>query len=346
VVRTAILYDGPSSVGATPDLLIIGTVERVEEVLRGAGHQTERVPVFPGGEWIAHLARGEVDLVFNLCEGIDGVAEAEPAVIGAIELLGLPYTGASPWATAVCLRKHMVNATLERAGLPIPRWTLARRGVTVEDIGYPAICKPAAEDASIGVEQRSVVRSRGELEERLQQMHTRWQEVLVQRFVDGREMNVGVIGSRVLPVSEIAFDGMPDGLWRIVSYRAKWETGSDEDLGTSPTCPAEIEPALAERLQQLASEAWQLLGGTGYARVDFRVDDEGPWILEVNANPDIAADAGLARMGRAAGLDYAHLIQAVCEEAQARPGRGMNAWSLAQRLSGLYHASASVAEDA
>ncbi len=338
-MRIAILYDGPSSTGVTPDLLILQTVAAVEAALHGRGDATVRVPVFAGSGWIAALERTGADLVFNLCEGIDGIAEAEPAVIGVLDLLSLPYTGASAWTTAVCLRKHIVNAMLERAGLPVPSWALAQRGGPLPDIGYPAICKPAAEDASIGVEQRSVVSNPDELRSRLGRMHERWRDVLVQRFVDGREINVGLVGDRVLPVSEIVFDDLPDGYWRIVSYRAKWDTGSEEDRGTQPHCPAEISPSLTERLRVLAAEAWRCVGGTGggFARVDFRVVDDQPWVLEVNANPDIAPDAGLARMARAAGHSYEELVWAVCDEALRRPRPGMAAWSLAirQRDAGL-----------
>ncbi len=334
-MRTAILFDGPSSSGETPDLLIMESLIAVEDALRARGDKPVRVPVFPGAHWIEMLARQRPDLVFNLCEGIDGIPEAEPAVIGTLELLGLPYTGASPWTTAICLRKHIVNAAMHRAGLPVPPWALAIRGEAIPDVGYPAICKPASEDASVGVEQRSVVRNREELELRLAQLHERWRDILVQKFIDGREMNVGIMGDRLLPISEIRFDDMPDGLWRIVSYRAKWETGSDEDLGTIPQCPAEIEPALAERLRTIASEAWRVVGGCGVCRVDFRVDSRGPWVLEVNANPDIAPDAGLARMARAAGMDYTQLIGAMCDEAFSRSATAMEAWSRARQPPGV-----------
>ncbi|HUX34424.1 MAG TPA: hypothetical protein VMV51_11200, partial [Gemmatimonadaceae bacterium] len=159
-----------------------------------------------------------------------------------------------------------------------------------------------------------------------------------QRYVDGREVNVGIVGDTVLPVSEIDFGGLPKGMWRIVSYRSKWETGSDEDAGTAPRCPAELPPALEAEVRHLALEAWRLVGGTGYGRVDFRIDAEGrPWILEVNPNPDIAPDAGLARMAKAAGMSYARLIRTVTQLGARRrieAGDADRLWALAFRLSG------------
>ncbi|MDE3215312.1 MAG: hypothetical protein KGO03_02865, partial [Gemmatimonadota bacterium] len=173
---------------------------------------------------------------------------------------------------------------------------------------------------------------------RVEAMHERWNEVLVQRYVDGREVNVGILGDAVLPIAEIDFGGMPDGLWRIVSYRSKWEPGCEEDAGTAPRCPADLPPDLAERVRELALEAWRLVGGYGYGRVDLRIDAQGrPWILEVNPNPDIAPDAGLARMARTAGISYPRLIRTVTQLGTRRRidvGDADRLWALAFQLSG------------
>lgn len=336
-MKIALLFDGASALGKSPDVLILETIEAVEGVLGAEGNQVVRIPVHTDGRWVERVRRGKFDLAFNLCEGVDGVAALEPAVISALEVLGVPFTGSSSWTAALCLRKHIVNAVLDRAGLPVPRFGVVRPGAPLPTVGFPAICKPAAEDASIGVEQRSVVRTVRALGARVDAMHERWEEVLVQRYIDGREVNVGILGDTVLPVSEIRFDGMPKGMWRIVSYRSKWESGSDEDAGARPECPADLPAELTGELRRIALAAWRTVGGAGYGRVDLRVDRAGrPWILEVNANPDIAPDAGLARMARAAGLDYGALVRAVCEQALARrEAASADRWALAQRLSGV-----------
>lgn len=338
-MKVAILFDGASAFATSPDQLILGTVQAIEESLASEGNSVVRVPVHPDGRWIERLRRARVDLVFNMCEGIDGVAALEPAVIAVLELFGIPFTGATSHAASLCLRKHVVNAHLEKAGLPIPRFTTIRRGASLTSVGYPAICKPAAEDASLGVEQRSVVRTTRALAARVEAMHERWDEVLVQRYVEGREVNVGVLGGAVLPIAEIDFAGMPRGRWRIVTYQSKWATGSVDDLGSVPRCPADLPAKTADQVRRIALRAWQLVGGSGYGRVDMRIDANGqPWILEVNANPDIAPDAGLARMARVAGIEYGPLIRSICEMALAR-GRDAAAtderWRLAQQLSGV-----------
>jgi D-alanine-D-alanine ligase len=210
-------------------------------------------------------------------------------------------------------------------------------------VGFPAICKPAAEDASIGVEQRSVVRTSRELSERVSSMLERWDEVLVQKFVQGREVNVGILGDSVLPIAELDFSRMPKGMWRIVTYRSKWEDGSDEDLGAAPLCPARLPAGVAAQLRKIAVSAWKIVGGTGYGRVDLRIDERGrPWILEVNANPDFSPTAGLARMARVAGIDYGALVRQICELGLQRARELTSTaerWEMAQRLSGVIPAS-------
>jgi D-alanine-D-alanine ligase len=336
-MKIGILFDGASA--TAPDQLITSTVDAVAAELASEGNEIVRLPILDDAKWIEKLRRARVDLAFNLCESIDGIAAKEPPVISVLELLGLPYSGSSSWTTSLSLRKHVVNGALERAGLPVPKFAIVRRGGAIPSVGFPAICKPAAEDASIGVEQRSVVRTTRQLTERVDAMLERWDEVLVQRYIEGREVNVGILGDAVLPIAEIDFGRMPKGMWRIVTYRSKWETGSDEDLGSAPRCPARLPAGVAAQLRRTALAAWRLVGGAGYGRVDLRIDERGrPWILEVNANPDLAPDAGLARMARVAGIEYGALVRRICELGLQRSREGVTTaehWAHAQRLSGV-----------
>ncbi len=336
-MKIGILFDGLSALGTNPDGLILESVEAVEKAIEDWGHQHVRVPVNPDGRWVERVRRANFDLVFNLCEGIDGVAAFEPMVISVLELFGIPFTGNTSTTAALCLRKNIINALLDRAGLPVPRWALSRRGEKVASVGFPAICKPAAEDASIGIEQRSVVRSSRALSARLLAMHQRWDDIVVQRYIEGREVNVGIVDDQILPIAEINFGDMPRGMWKIVSYQSKWITGSEEDLGATPTCPADLPVKLTRELERIAITAWRAVGGTGYGRVDFRIDGDGqPWLLEVNPNPDIATDAGLARMARVAGMDYSALIRRVCEAGLLQKiDTDPELWQRSLRLSGM-----------
>ena len=313
-MRIVILYDPGAEDWTAEDIAgVMIAVDDIAKIFTAMGHAVQRVPVRHDMRWF-RASRG-ADLVFNLCEGVHGVAQFEDHVVGALELANIPFTGAGPWTVAACRRKSVANMILERAGLPVPRWTLAQ-GKIDDDFPLPAIVKPAAEDASAGLDRSSVVTDRKTLKARIAAMTEQFDEVLVQQYVAGREFNVGIVGDRTLPVSEIDFSAMPKDAWPILTYAAKWHAGSEEDLGSLPVCPAQIAQRLADRLSRLAEAAWRTMQGKGYGRVDFRVDDAGrPWILEVNPNPDITDEAGLSRMARAAGWDYPELIRRIAEVA-------------------------------
>lgn len=337
-MKVALLFDGASAYATNPDALILDTVRAIEQSLVSEGNEVTYIPIYQDGKWIEKLRRGKFDLAFNMCEGIDGIAALESAVISVLELFNIPFTGASSYTAALCLRKHVVNGLLEKNGLPIPRFACIRRGDPLVSVGFPAIVKPAAEDASIGVEQRSVVKNMRQLAERVEAMLEVWDEILVQRYVDGREVNVGVLGDAVLPIAEIDFGKMPRGRWRIVTYQSKWVPGSVDDIGGAPRCPAKLPAKVANEARRVALKAWKIAGGFGYGRVDMRIDANGqPWILEVNANPDIAPDAGLARMARVVGIEYPALIRNICELGLSRSRETVPAddWARAQQLSGV-----------
>ena len=336
-MKIALLFDGLSALGKSPEIVLLDSIEAVESSLLEFATEVVRVPVTKDGRWIERVRKGKFDLVFNLCEGIDGESVYEPMVISVLELMGITFTGSSSWTTALTLRKNLANAMLDRAGLPVPRWAHLKKGDDVTSVGFPAICKPVAEDASVGIEQRSVVRSMRALSARVEAMLEGWDEVLVQRFIDGREVNVGILGDDVLPVAEIDFAMMPQGMWHIVTYRSKWETGSDEDLGAKPSCPADLPEDLCNELAVIARGAWNMVGGEGFGRADFRIDQSGrPWLLEVNANPDIGPGAGFARMAGVAGMTYSQLIRRICDLALDKPAENYSErWDKTFRLSGL-----------
>jgi len=289
-------------------------VNEIVKILGAAGHEVSRVGVRHDLRWLPK-ARG-ADLVFNLCEGINGVGRWEDLVAATIELAGIPCTGAKAWTITVCHNKALVNAMLQAAGLPIPRWIVPRGHKVPKDFPLPAIVKPCAEDASVGIEQSSVVTTRSALEARVARHSETFDEVLVQEFIEGREFAVGFVGDATLPISEIDFSGMPDGTWRILSFAAKWDKGCAEDLGSRPICPATVDRDLEKKIVSMAQSAWRAVGGGGYGRVDLRVDRASrPWILEVNPNPDISDDAGLSAMAHARGWSYPELITRIAESA-------------------------------
>ncbi len=314
-MRVAILYDPGAEDWTAEDIAgVMKAVNEIADIFDLLGHDAKKLPVRHDMKWFAEARRCE--LVFNLCEGVHGFSQWEEHVVAALEFAGVPVTGCGPWTIAACRRKATANAILAQAGAPIPPWTLAQGNKVADDFPLPAIVKPAAEDASAGLDRGSVVTDRKALRAKIAVMTEQFDEVLIQQYIPGREFNVGFVGNRVLPVAEIDFTGMPEGSWPILTYAAKWHTGSAEDLGSVPVCPATVSQRLADRLMRVAELAWRTMQGKGYGRVDIRVDDTGrPWVLEVNPNPDLNDDAGLSRMALAAGWDYPELIRRIAEVA-------------------------------
>src|SRR5213083_807361 len=313
-VKVVILFD-PGAEDWTPEDIrgVMKAVDEIGAIFASMGHEIRKVAVRHDMRWFQVARRA--DLVFNLCEGVHGKSEWEEHVVGTLEFAGVPFTGCGLWTLAACRRKAVANALLAHAGLPIPRWTLGQ-GTIDDDFPLPAIVKPAAEDASAGIDRGSVVTDRRGLRARTAAMTEQFDEVLVQQYVPGREFNVGFVGTRTLAIAEIDFAGMPEGAWPILTHAAKWDRGSPEDLGSVPVCPANIPQRLAGALTRTAEAAWRVMQGTGYGRVDLRVDEQGqPWVLDVNPNPDLNDDAGLSRMAQTAGWDYAELVRRIAEVA-------------------------------
>ena len=170
----------------------------------------------------------------------------------------------------------------------MPTFTLAQANKGPSEFPLPAIVKPAAEDASVGIDNSAVCTSKRALKRRVAQMLEQFEEVVIQEYVAGREFNVGFVGKRMLPIAEIRFDDLPDGTWPIVSYAAKWIPGSPEDEGTIPVCPAELPTrSCISGSPRWPATAWEhMADGEGYGRVDMRLNEDGqPYVLEVNPTP-------------------------------------------------------------
>jgi len=333
-VKIGILYDAGSADWNAQDVAaVMANVNEVQSALRQAGHEVVQIPVELGDVgWLRKVQRQEV--IFNLCEGVNGYAKYEDFAVAALELTRIPFTGCPSWPVTICHRKHIANSLLLSAGVPVPTFMLAKGITPPSGIRYPVIVKPSGEDASVGIDLGAVCQTRKALRDRLARMLEQWNDVLIQDYVPGREVNVGFIGREIMPVSEIRFDNMPEGAWPIVTYAGKWNPDSAEYTGSVPVCPADLTPELARRVTQVARQAWETLAGSeGYGRVDLRVTDSGEvFVLEVNPNPDLSSDAGFARMAQARGWDYAELVQKVVEEGLRRFDRARAAEALTQNV--------------
>jgi D-alanine-D-alanine ligase len=252
-------------------------------------------------------------VVFNLCESLGGRAFSDAESARILERLGFCCTGASYLGLRLSSDKSEAKKVLEAGGLATPRYRLVRRpGQSLADFPLPAIVKPTAEGGSLGISHDSVVTDRNALRERVAYVIATYrQPALVEEFVAGRELNVALWGNgrvEVLPISEIRFEWTDDPLRQIVSFASKWLSDSVEYWGTPGVCPAPLSPTEGRRVQSAASRAYRLLGLRGYARVDMRLRDGVPYVLEVNANPDLAPEAGFFRSARTAGHSYQSMV--------------------------------------
>lgn len=262
------------------------------------------IPYAPG-EW----------LVFNLCESLNGDSSLEATVPEALEAHGFAYTGARPATLRLCLDKARTKSLLAAHHLATPRYATLSAPDERCDVPLPALVKPVAEDASMGITVDSVVRDRAALARQVAYVLETYREpALVEEFISGREFNVAVWGDdppRPLPISEIRYDGFADPLERLLTYEAKWIEDSFACRHTAGVCPAEVSGELGRRLVETALAAYRLTGCRGYARVDMRERDGVPYVLEVNPNPSLCADAGFMRAARVAGYDQAHAAEQI-----------------------------------
>lgn len=311
-MRVLIVHQAVAPDAGPDELDVLAQVEAVRGALLRLGHEPGTLGLTLDLEQgRRELLRLRPELVFNLVESLDGSGRFIHFAPTLFEALGLPYTGCSAAAIYETSSKPLAKARLEAAMLPTPPAYRPGRG-RFEPGRY--IVKSAVEHASLGLGDDAVVDVDRE-EALLALLRARQARLggvaFAERYVEGREINVAILDALVLPPDELLFLDFPPEKPRIVGYAAKWDPTSIEYRGTHPRplSPTEEAP-LIERLAGLARAAWSLFDLSGFARVDFRVDERGqPFILEINANPCIAPDAGFSRALERAGIGYDEAIR-------------------------------------
>jgi D-alanine-D-alanine ligase len=318
--------DAPEDRGGIADL--IKMIRQMARALRALGHEVIVLPL--GDDLLAfhrRLRRINPDVVFNQYDDVMQGALYEVRAAALVAMLGYPMTGSPPLAIGLVRYKHVCASLLQGVGVPVPPDTrlIERIGkINEHSWTFPLIVQPAHEDAGIGLDRNSVVYTKKALREKVRQVMTEFrQPVLVQRFLPGREIHVGILGGRrlrVLPLAEVDYSELPPDIPPIMSYAAKWLENTTEYKKTSIICPASVEPELTRKITRIALRAFQAVGGWGYGRVDMRLDESGePYVLEVNCNASLEEGMGLARQAAAAGISYPQLLNMVVEAALERP---------------------------
>src|SRR3989339_158885 len=264
------------------------------------------------------------DAIFNFVESVEGNTNLESYIAGLFDILGIPYTGNGAIALGNCLIKSRTKQILQSHGIRTPKHFITEVNEIPDknkfSLRFPVILKLAREDASIGISEFSVVQNFDAMLERLNYLYTSFsQEVLIEEYIEGRELNVAILGEKVLPISEIRFDGLPDDLPKIVTYEAKWSPDSTYFKHTTPKCPTDLDENIKLKVEKMAHEAFEALECRDYARVDIRLNQRKvPYVIEVNPNPDISPDTGFIRAAAAAGIRYDQLLYTLSKFALKR----------------------------
>ena len=336
-LNVVVLYDRweePEEAGATADKAPLTRTldkkeveEEVAETLGKLGHEASLHVLDGSLKGLHALARMECDLVFNLAESFAGNDTADYCIAAYLELIQKRFTGAGSHGLLFAQDKGVAKKILEFHGIHTPVFARSYRGRLdfSHDLEFPVIVKPAREDGSIGIEFNAVVSSIRELMERIDWLHANFDSpVLIEEYVEGREIYVGVLGNdnpAALPVIELDLSKLPEGTPRIAGAEVKWGKGTRAYRDTKSAIAEDLPEETVNQLQTTAIAVYQALELRDYARIDMRLRPDGRVaVIEANPNPWLASKAEFAMAARKSGRNYTQLIEEIVDMAVARYG--------------------------
>lgn len=292
---------------------VVSTLRRMRHEVHKLGVQDELLPIRQAvQEWKPHL-------VFNLLEEFHGISEFDAHVVSYLELLRVPYTGCNPRGLMIARGKALSKKLVHYHRVHVPAFIVVPRGRAVRrprSMEFPLIVKSLTEEASLGIAQASVVESDERLEERVRFIHQRVDsDAIVEQYIEGRELYVGVIGNhrlQVLPVWELRFEKMAAGSAMIATARVKHDPDYQEKRGIFQEPAGDLTETQLASIQRTSKRIYRALELDGYARIDYRLSDDGTlYFLEANPNPDIATTNEFASAAEEAGLKYRDLLRKI-----------------------------------
>lgn len=310
-MKIVVLYNQVKSlaVGQSGDLLAdedtVKTAKAIAENLK-INHQVSLFEIKENN--VEDLKKLKPDVFFNNAFGIGSISKSEVDLAKILEETGIYFTGSGSQAIALTTDKEATKKVVSVLGVPVP-------GSSREK--FPLIVKPANEDCSLGINEKAVVNNKQELEKQIEFLEKVYSEpVLVEEYIDGRELNVSVIGTgknaEVLPISEIVFGPSFKNKPKIVDFAAKWYEESISCKETVGSCPANLPKGVANYVKEVALKSFLATGCKNITRVDIRLSKNNiPYVLEVNANPGVGPDDGSTRSARAAGLSYSQFLEKI-----------------------------------
>jgi D-alanine-D-alanine ligase len=292
----------------------------VVSTLTAMGHEVQALAVHDdlgeirrlATEWKPHIA-------FNLLEGFDDVVIFDQNVVSHLELLKLPYTGCNPRGLLLARDKSLSKKLLAYHRIAVPEFDVFRIGRPIrrpKRLQFPLIVKSLTQEASIGISQASVVDNDEKLTERVAFIHESiGTAALVERYIDGRELYVAILGNQALqamPVWELFFTNMPEGAKRIATDRVKWSVKYQKKYGIDSGPAKDLPPETEAKIQHVCKRAYRALELSGYARIDLRLDAAGNvWVIEANPNPQIAKGEDFAASAEKVGITYEAVLQRI-----------------------------------
>lgn len=330
--RVLVLFDTDGEPPATHDYKkeMESSDEAEFDVARALIQRGHQVRLFGFRDNLDQLAAGlraePVDVVFNLTERFRGLSSLDYTVAAVLEMLDLPYTGASTEGLMLARDKSLTKKVLAYEGIRIPHFMVCGHGAKVQrpsDLRFPLIVKPLDEDASVGIAQASVVRDDDALKERVAFIHDKFDtDAIVEEFIAGRELYIGVVGNNppvAMPPIEMVFGTDTTVESRIATFKAKWSMKYREGRGIQNEIAKNLSPEVRQRLAEVALRAYQAAGLRDYGRIDVRLaHDDAIYVVEANPNPYLADGEDLAWAAEEGGHLYDALIENIAEMALTR----------------------------
>lgn len=297
--------------------------EEIFEALEKLGHEPSYVVLDGTDKTLTALARYETDLFFNLVESYAGDDHKEMHVAAYLDLLGRPYTGAGPQALFLAQDKALAKKVFEFHGIRTPFFATCYRGTLdhSHDISFPLIVKPISEDASIGIDKDSVVRTVKELMRRVQYIQEEFESpALIEEYIEGREIYAAILGNQeaeVLPLVELDLSRLPAGMPKVAGTEVKWEKESEAYKSTKSAPVEDLDEETTERLAETAMAAYRTLKLRDYARIDMRLTSKGEvYVIEANPNPWLSSNSEFFIAAKKSGRSYADMIGEIVDLAR------------------------------
>jgi D-alanine-D-alanine ligase len=300
-------------------------LEAIGDALRDLGHEPSTLAVDGRPQTLTAIRNTPADLFFNLVESYAGDDAMEMHFAAYLDLIGKRYTGAGPHGSFLAMDKAIAKKIIRSYDLFTPYSAVVNKGRLdyAQDIHFPVIVKPAAEDASKGIDATSVVRTVRELLEKIAYVHDEFDApVMIEEYIEGREIYAAVLGNErpeALPLVELDLSKLPDGMPRIAGYEVKFDITTEAYKKTKSAPARDIAEDVVDRIHSTALTVYRALKLRDYGRIDMRLDESGRvYVLEANPNPWLDPAAEFAMAAKEGGRSYTQLIGEIVELAMRR----------------------------